>query len=166
MSQRLWVSLDARSGITAVAALCVSLWVTPVSAQVRVASLEERIAGAREVVVAEAQAVSASWRQNEHGDRIIVSRVLLQVAETLKGSGARHLWLEVEGGTVDGVTLEVSSLPLMQEGDRAVFFLNPEREVYRPFLKGQGILALDEDGMVEGSSLHLNTIRRMSRGGK
>lgn len=144
----------------------VAIGATPAMAQTRVASLEERFAGAEQVVVAEAQSVSGGWRQNEHGDRIIVSRVLLRVAESLKGGAARQMWLEIEGGTVDGITLEVSSLPLLKEGDRAVFFLNADRDVHRPFLKGQGILTLDDNEMVTGSSLHLNTIRRMSRGGR
>ncbi len=147
---------------TALALAAVVFAAAPAAAQTRIASLEERFAGSEQVVIAEARAVEASWRQNVHGDRIIVSRVLLQVSESLKGSGSRQMWLEVEGGTVDGVTLEVSSLPLIREGDRAVFFLNAMRDVHRPFLKGQGILPLDENDMVEGSSLHLNTIRRMS----
>ena len=39
------------------------------------ATLEYRISGAESVVVATARSVTASWRENEHGDRIIVSRV-------------------------------------------------------------------------------------------
>jgi hypothetical protein len=155
-----------RAGTLRILVAFVAIGATPATAQTRVASLEERFAGAEQVVVAEAQSVSGVWRQNDHGDRIIVSRVLLQVAETLKGAGARQIWLEIEGGTVDGVTLEVSSLPQLKQGDRAVFFLNGDRDVHRPFLKGQGILTLDDNEMVTGSSLHLNTIRRMSRGGR
>jgi hypothetical protein len=152
-SQRDWIVAMALAAVFAA---------VPAEGQTRIASLEERFAGSEQVVVAEARNVEASWRQNAHGDRIIVSRILLQVSESLKGAGARQMWLEVEGGTVDGITLEVSSLPLIRQGDRAVFFLNPVREVHRPFLKGQGILPLDENDMVEGSSLHLSTIRRMS----
>lgn len=157
-----WLQLGAAGVIAA----CIALGSTSAAAQMRVASLDERFAGAEQVVVAEAQSVSGAWRQNEYGDRIIVSRVLLRVSEALKGGGSRQLWLEIEGGTVDGMTLEVSSLPVLKAGDRAVFFLNADRDVHRPFLKGQGILTLDENEMVTGSSLHLNTIRRMARGGR
>ena len=154
--------VSQREWIVALALASVMFAAAPVVGQMRVASLEERFAGSEQVVVAEARNVEASWRQNAHGDRIIVSRVLLQVSESLKGSGSRQIWLEVEGGTVDGITLEVSSLPAIRQGDRAVFFLNAMRDAHRPFLKGQGILPLDENDMVEGSSLHLNTIRRMA----
>jgi hypothetical protein len=149
------------------AAICIGVSVNGAGAQARIASLEERFAGAERVVVAEARSVSAMWRQNDRGDRIIVSRVLLDVGETLKGASTEQVWMEVDGGTVDGITLEVSSVPLMHQGERAVFFLDSgEGNVHRPFLKGQGILSLDSDEMVRGSSLHLNQIRRMSRGGR
>ena len=71
------------------------------------ATLEFRAGGAERVVVATARAVTASWRENEHGDRIIVSRIQLDVAETLKGAQARTVVLDVDGGTLDGFTLRV-----------------------------------------------------------
>src|SRR5215467_4842615 len=73
--------------------------------------LDERIRGANDVVVATVQNVTPSWRENAHGDRVIVSRVQLQVGETLKGNPSNVAWVDVEGGTVDGITLHVSSLP-------------------------------------------------------
>jgi hypothetical protein len=130
----------------------------------RIATLEERFTGADRVVLAKTRRVSAAWRRNEYGDRMIVTRALVDVDETLKGAGADQFWLEVEGGTIDGVTLEVSSVPLLHEDDRAIYFLNAaENNLYRPFLKGQGILTLDGDDMVRGSSLHLNQIRSVAR---
>ena len=149
----------------AVLSLCLGVSAGPASAQGRVATLEQRFTGAERVVVAAASAVSAGWRQTVYGDRIIVTRVLLNVDETFKGAAAEQLWLEIEGGTVDGVTLEVSSVPLMHAGERAVFFLDAaEGNLHRPFLKGQGILKLDKDELVRGSTLHLNQIRSLSLG--
>jgi hypothetical protein len=52
-----------------------------------------------------------------------VSRLQLQVDETLKGVPQPAVWVDMEGGTLDGLTLTVSSLPLIQPGERAVFFL-------------------------------------------
>jgi hypothetical protein len=126
----------------------------------QVATLDERIDGAARVVVATARTVTGSWRENSHGDRIIVSRVLLDVEETLKGAEAATAWLDVDGGTLDGLTLQVSSLPDVRPGERAVFFLAaPAGNVHTPFLRGQGILKLEDDGLVRGTSLHLNEIR-------
>ena len=44
-----------------------------VSSAASAQSLEERASGADSVVVATPRSVSASWKENEHGDRIIVS---------------------------------------------------------------------------------------------
>jgi hypothetical protein len=129
------------------------------------ASLEARIAGAERVVVATAVSVDARWEENAHGDRLIVSRFLLEVSETLKGGAARAVWLDLEGGTLDGLTLRVSSLPRLQPGERAVFFLEPgPGEAFEPYLRGQGILRLDDRDMVRGTNLPLRDIRARALG--
>lgn len=133
----------------------------------QIATLDERINGAEEVVVATVKGVTPEWRENGHGDRLIVSRVQLAVDETLKGAAEPTVWLEVEGGTLDGFTLRVSSLPMMQVGERGVFFLDRGvGAVRRPHLKGQGILILDSAEFVRGSSLGLAEIRSHARGGR
>jgi len=130
----------------------------------QIATLDERVAGAQRVVVATTRAVHSEWRENSHGDRLIVSRVQLAVIETLKGASESSLWLEVEGGTLDGYTLRVSSLPLMQEGERAVFFLDRGQGAANvPHLRGQGILFLDDNNQVRNSSLRLTEIRNRAR---
>ena len=101
------------------------------------ATLEFRAGGADRVVVATARAVTASWRENEHGDRIIVSRIQLDVDETLKGAQARTVVLDVDGGTLDGFTLRVSGLHMPEPGERAVFMLDPaDSGVHTPHLRG------------------------------
>jgi len=120
--------------------------------------------GADAVVVATARSVTSEWRENRFGDRLIVSRVELEVDEALKGSPSRTMWLELEGGTLDGFTLSVSSLPSIRGGERAVFFLDqPSRGVSTLHLRGQGVLFLDDDDVVRGSSLRLNDIRVQAR---
>jgi hypothetical protein len=130
----------------------------------QIATLDERVAGAQRVVVATAREVHAEWRENSHGDRLIVSRVQLDVEETLKGQNEPQIWLDVEGGTLDGYTLRVSSLPLMQAGERAVFFLDRGQGTTNvPHLRGQGILFLDDSDVVRNSSLRLTEIRNRAR---
>jgi hypothetical protein len=165
MKQRGWREINTWTLTVCTVAVFIGVSAGTLSAQGRIATLEQRFDGAERVVVAEARTVAGGWRQNAYGDRIIVTRVLLTVDETFKGAAAEQLWLEVEGGTVDGITLEVSSVPLMHAGDRAVFFLDPaEGNMHRPFQKGQGILKLDKDELVRGSTLHLNQIRSLSLG--
>ena len=138
---------------------------TPFASSNRPVDIPERAQGARTIVVATAVTVTPGWHRNAFGDRLIVSRVALDVEETLKGSAGRLMTLELEGGTLDGLTMRVSSLPSLQPGERAVFFLDPGTNgAHRPHRKGLGILKLDHENVVRGSSLHLNDIRRMTKG--
>jgi hypothetical protein len=128
----------------------------------RVVPLAERIQGTDVVVVATPSSVSASWRENAFGDRLIVSRYVLEVQETLKGMPAQAMSLDLEGGTLDGFTMRVSSLPSLAPGERAVFFLDGGNGAYHAHLKGMGILKLDDQDVVRGSSLPLDEIRRVA----
>jgi hypothetical protein len=107
--------------------------------------------------------VSATWKENAFGDKLIVSRFTLHVEETLKGTPAADVALDLEGGTLDGFTLRVSSLPTLVPGERAVFFLDSVNGgAYQAHLRGQGILKLDDQDFVKGSSLSLDEIRRVA----
>jgi hypothetical protein len=128
----------------------------------KVVTVKERVRGASAVVVARARTVAPEWRQNSHGDQLIVSRVELEVEETLKGTPSDVRWLELEGGTLDGVTLHVSDMPSMQSGERAVFFLDGGPTAHKPHLRGQGVLKLDGQNVVHGSSLRLDEVRRLA----
>ena len=155
-------SVTTRVTWTVTAALLLG---TPAYAQI--ASLDERISGAERVVVAKTRTVRAEWRENDHGDRLIVSRVELDVEETIKGDADTTIAMEVDGGTLDGYTLRVSSLPMVQAGERAVFFLDRGNGgVHLPHLRGQGILFLDDTDVVRGSSLRLSEIRTRARGAR
>lgn len=134
------------------------------AADSRQVDVPTRTRGAGKVVVAKAVSVTPAWRTTEHGDRLIVSQVALQVEETFKGTPASTMWLEVEGGTIDGLTLAVSSLTPMKAGDRAVFFLDETSSgMHLPHLKGMGIMKLDTNNRIQGSSLSLDEVRRLVR---
>ena len=139
--------------------------VSAIAADSRQVDLPTRTRGASKVVVAKAVSVTSAWRTTEHGDRLIVSDVALQVEETLKGTPASLMWLEVEGGTIDGLTLAVSSQTPMKVGERAVFFLDETSSgLHLPHLKGMGILKLDANDRIQGSSLRLEEVRRQVLG--
>jgi hypothetical protein len=128
------------------------------------ADVSHRAQGAKKVVVATATSVSPRWRVNEFGDQLIVSLVGLQVEETLKGPPSNFLWLDVEGGTLNGVTLKVSSISELKPGDRAVFLLDETSDgSHAPHMKGKGILKLDKQNHVASENLNLDDIRRLVR---
>jgi hypothetical protein len=155
-----------RGWLTATAAWC-SIAVVVGASGGRPVSIEERMKGADRVVVATALAVEPTWMQNRHGDRLIVSRVLLEVEETLKGGNEGVLSFDLEGGTLDGLTLTVSDLPQMKSGQRAVFFLSGKGSTgLAPFQRGAGILKLDADGAVSGSGIRLSDIRSLAAAGR
>jgi hypothetical protein len=134
------------------------------AAQGRAVPLEERAQGASQIVVATVTSVTPRWAENAFGDRLIISRLSLRVAETLKGVAAPSVSMDIEGGTLDGLTLRVSNLPALEPGSRAVFYLNAMAGgVYRPHLAGLGILELDDADFVRGSSLRLDTVRATVR---
>ena len=127
-------------------------------------SIPERVRGADQVVVATVSDLSATFESNSFGDRLIVSHAKLRVEERLKGETGQTLDLDILGGTIGNLTLDVSSLPRVKTGDRGVFFLDNARQTGRlvPHLDGQGILKLDPQDRVKGTSLDLNSIRAMA----
>ncbi len=125
--------------------------------------VSERIKGAQRVVVAKAVKVTPEWRTNDYGDRLIVSQFALEVEETFKGAPTNVLSVDIEGGTLDGFTLAVSSLPSLKPGDRAVFMFDGTASgSHVPHLKGMGILKLDSNNHVEDTDLGLDDIRRLA----
>jgi hypothetical protein len=129
----------------------------------RPAPIEERAKGAARVVVATVGDTASRYERNEFGDELIVTHTTLSVEEALKGSN-EPVAFAIEGGTVDGITMSVSSLPTLKKGERAVFFLEPGKNgEFRPHLRGQGILKLDSGNRVPDSSLTLDEIRRLAK---
>ena len=151
-------------GVLAAVVLASALGSTASAADQRPASIEERASGADRVVVASVEDVTAGYETNEFGDRLIVSHARLRVEEAIKGP-AEAITLDYEGGTVDGMTLHVSTLPVLQRGERAVFFVTRGKKGgFVPHLRGQGIVTLDEQNHVPHSSVTLDDIRRMAGG--
>jgi hypothetical protein len=115
---------------------------------------------AQRVVVATISEVHTSFARNEHGDQLIMSRLVLDVAETLKGPDATLLSVDIEGGTVGELTLRVSDMPQVERGERAVFFLDrsgPDQHL--PHGRGLGVLKLDGNDRVRGSDMSLAAVR-------
>jgi hypothetical protein len=136
---------------------------TAVTSAQQPSSIQDRARGAARVVVASVVETTSRYERNEFGDQLIITDARLVVEEALKGTDDAIV-LELEGGTVDGITMRVSDLPPISKGERAVFFLKSGRNgVYEPHLRGQGILKLDERDYVRGTSLSLSEVRRLAK---
>ena len=116
--------------------------------------------GAKKVVVATVTEVDSEFAENDYGDRLIFSNVTLQIDETMKGPHEGSMVVAIEGGTVGEVTLTVSDMPRMSRGERAVLFLDesPKRG-HVPHGRGAGVLKLDADDRVAGTSVSVEDIR-------
>jgi len=142
-----------------VCALCPSL-----SADGPPVTIAARAKGADAVVVATVVEVTAAFERNAWGDNLIVSHAWLRVEESLKGESAQVIPLDIEGGTVNGLTLRVSDIEPVNQGDRAVFFIKHSSSGSNvPHLRGHGIVKLDSLNRVKGSIVTLDDVKRQVR---
>ena len=75
---------------------------------------------ADQVVLGDVVEVTSYWDDTHE---LIKSRIVVSVDQYLVGEGGGTEVLEMSGGTVDGVTLNVSVLPVFEVGDHVVLFL-------------------------------------------
>jgi hypothetical protein len=143
------------------AVLVISVFTSVLGAEGVPPGVSKLIAEAEVVVVGTAERTESLWKENSRGDKMIVSRTLIQTREDLKGHSANAIWVDVEGGTLDGVTLRVSGSPTFKDGDNAVLFLKKNTDgSYSLYQHGRGVLKLDERDIVRGTTLALDDIRQ------
>ncbi len=99
----------------------------------RQSSLEALVRAAQRIVVAEVVDVRAERARGERGD-LPAAVVTLRILETLKGRAALQTILELPGGELDGVTLDVSGMPQFRVGDRDVLFLHETPGMLSPIV--------------------------------
>ena len=123
-------------------------------------TIGEMSRGAGRIVVAQVLDVQSKFAANEFGDQLIISNVVLDVVETLKGPSAATLNMTLEGGTVGDLTLTVSDLPSLQTGDRGMFFLEPSPDgSLVPHQRGQGVLKASAEGRIDGRPDTLDDVK-------
>lgn len=133
--------------------------------------VQTRMKGAPKISVGTVISKEPHWQQNESGANVIYTTVRIKVEEDLRGSHEDQIELEMEGGTINGLTYGVDSLPTLNVGERGVFVIDKKvdktgRAKYSPHLKGYGILKLKADNRVENSTLRLEDLRRMANSEK
>ena len=145
-------------------ALAVAMTATLSASDVDSPDVTTRAKGAGKVVVGKVVKVHAHFDVNEFGDQLIVSDAEMEIEETLKGGNAAAVIVTLEGGTVGDLKLDVSDMPSMEEGDRAVMFLNVKPNGKNvPSGRGKGVLKLDNTNHVEGTDVSLDDVKRMVR---
>jgi len=121
--------------------------------------LKSHMKGADRVFVGRVTRVSSYMKRTDRGDMLIMSHVDMAVEEALKGQNASTVPMEIEGGTLNGVTMEVSDLPLMKTGLRAVVMAKRNRRGEMvPHHRGAGLLELEQEH-VKDSDLWLDDVR-------
>jgi hypothetical protein len=131
-------------------------------------NVQTRARGAERVVVAAVESVQPIYARNDFGDDLIVTRTWVRISEVMKGKGIAAgdgMEMDVEGGTVGGITLRVSDMPSVAPGEKAVLFLTRNKSGRLvPHMRGQGILKLDKNNKVLGTDVTLNELRPLLRG--
>lgn len=151
---------ERRPSLTAITALLCTLAVSALLAQGRGLPPADRVRDAERVIVGQVVSTQPVWRTTEHGDRLIVTVVHVAATETLKGAPASAVDVEVEGGTIDNLTLKVSDLPTFAAGDRAVFALRRTASgALVPHQRGDGLMKLDRSDRVPGANFSLSDVR-------
>ena len=115
------------------------------------------------IIVGTVSETRPARRRSSFGDEIIVTTAIIRVGETLRGKGPAWLALEVEGGTINDITMEASDTPLLNRGDRAVFLIDrlPDGR-FVPHRRGSGILRLQADDHIRDTTLTLADVRRLA----
>ena len=122
--------------------------------------VEASARGAARVIVGQVIRVDPVQQTSAFGDLLIVSHTMVRIDEVLKGAAGTTIGVEIEGGTLNGVTMRASDMPALQVGDRAVFFVDARPAgAFVPHQRGHGVLKLDARGNADNGTLSLDAIR-------
>ena len=147
--------------------LILAATMTVALAQSKTAEFNAALKQAKFALVGTITETHASKRRSSWGDDIIVTTAIIRTDETLRGAPPTWTALELEGGTLNGVTMEASETPLTRQGERAVFLVDqlPDGR-FVAHGRRLGILKLRTDDRVENSELTLNEVRALAREGR
>ena len=146
---------------TALTLLTICLTAITVAAKVGAPpEIGERTKGSAKVVLATVTNVESEFGENESGDRLILSHLTMRVDETMKGPHEAAVVVTLEGGTVGDLRLDVSDMPKLEKGKRAVLFLTSDPDGgYKPHGRGSGVVEIGADNRAKGENLSVDDIR-------
>lgn len=96
-------------------------------------SFEEMAARASAIALVQTVNVRSDWRTSPQGKHI-VTVVTFRVERGLKGQPGQDLQLELLGGRIGSVVMDVDGMPQFHLGDRDVLFLSPNRASMAPIV--------------------------------
>jgi len=96
-------------------------------------SFDDIAARATAIALVETVNVRSDWRTSSQGKHI-VTVVTFRVERGLKGQLGHELQLELLGGVVGSIGMEVDGMPQFRAGDRDVLFLSPNRRSVAPIV--------------------------------
>jgi len=85
------------------------------------------------IVRATVTAVTSEW-QTDGDNTHIITKVTLNVSDVLKGTPPQPLVLQMLGGTVDGVTMQVEGAPRFNVGEEHIFFIHGNGTQFTPLV--------------------------------
>ena len=95
-------------------------WTTSTYGGVIYKDVAELAAQAEQIVIGDVIEVTCFWDNNYD---LIKSHIVVDVADYLVGEGTGIEEFTMSGGTIDGLTLRVSVLPVFEVGDHVLFYL-------------------------------------------
>jgi hypothetical protein len=110
-------------------------------------TLDTMVRKADSIVIGKVNSARSFWSGNR---KIILSRYIVEIQETIKGRPSRTLELTTIGGTVGNVTLHVAGMPVFEEGENAVVFVENAGSFLTVVGLNQGKFAL-ENGEVRNT---------------
>jgi len=145
------------------ALLCL-VFTTMVSAQGPQVGVDIRAKEAAQVVVATVIDITSRYGVNAHGDQLIYSDVVAEVSETLKGAPTNIVIVTVEGGEVGDVALHVSDMPVVNKGERILYFLDHTADGrWVPHRRALGIVKVDSAERLDRGQMTLGQARTQIR---
>jgi hypothetical protein len=95
---------------------------------------DDLVAQSPQVVRATVTAISAEWRTNPGNpeQRVIKSRITLEVRDTIKGTAPRTMTIEALGGRVGDDEMRIEGAPEFKVGQESILFLNGIERAYTP----------------------------------
>lgn len=116
--------------------LILGLWLaaSPARATTVIApDFDSLVSGADYVVRAVVKSVTCEYRTTPRGQAIF-TKVELTVLETITGTPPTPLVLDLLGGTVNGVTMQVQGVPQFHVGDEDILFVQSNGHQYFPLV--------------------------------
>ncbi len=124
------------------------------------AALDSRIEGSEAVFRGKVESKRSYYLRRSNGSEIIVTRYKLSLDETFKGRPPVDREVVIEGGTVNGITLTVSDMPVLNPGEELIVLGDETPDGFTPRDRSGGILRIEPGtGKLLGGVLTTNDFR-------